>query len=680
MTVTRSTISNNTATGDGGGIGGIASGGANISSLRVRLSNLTISGNTAARGGGAFVQGFDDSRDRDISELTNSTITGNSATNQGGGVFFFENPEAKFESNVVAENTATNGAADVRFASTNDATVRNNFIGSNDGTDLAETGSTPDADGNFVGSPQALLDPELAPPSTVGLQQVRRPLADSPVINAGRNSVDLDSDQLGLPRSVDGGVDIGAVEVAPSTLVVSEASVTEGDTGTRNLVFDVELAETTGPFTVDVRTIAGTATAGVDYQSLTQVLSFNGTAGERKEVRVTVINDTDLELNETVLLRFEDISDTSVTLPDDAVGEILNDDTSGTYIDLVSSKLSIVATGDDDVIEVTANGDFYDIRVNDEQGSILNSRIGRFEIEGFSGDDLVTLTGTTEPTTLIGGAGDDTIQGGDGRDWIFGDSGADSLSGGDSRDIIEGGAGNDTIHGEAGDDVLRGGDGEDTIRGNDGFDLVYGGDGNDVLEGQDGPDRIRGGGGNDTLRGGEGEDSLAGGGGHDLVNGGGDSDIVSGNNGADRMNGDNGDDYMNAGKGHDTVTAGDGNDTLLGREGNDVLLGEGGDDFINGLTDRDIIYGGDGEDTLQGRAGEDILIGGTITPSNGTSVRDLLTGGIQDEWLSSRPYNTRVANILDRTGQSNNRLNTDFLIGTGRSGQNVFDDLSLIHI
>ena len=77
---------------------------------------------------------------------------------------------------------------------------------------------------------------------------------------------------------------------------------------------------------------------------------------------------------------------------------------------------------------------------------------------------------------------------------------------------------------------------------------------------------------------------------------------------------------------------------------------------------------------LQGRAGEDILIAGTITPASGLSVRDMLIGGIRDEWLSGRTYQERVANITDAPGQTANRLNSEFLIGTGRNGQTVFDD------
>ena len=150
--------------------------------------------------------------------------------------------------------------------------------------------------------------------------------------------------------------------------------------------------------------------------------------------------------------------------------------------------------------------------------------------------------------------------------------------------------------------------------------------------------------------------------------------MVGGQNGADLLSGGSGEDYINAGQGPDTLSGGTEDDTLLGREGNDVLLGEGGDDSLIGLTGRDILYGGNGRDTLQGRASGDILIGGLVTPPEGTAIRELLTGGIRSEWLSGRDYDTRVANITGRTGQTGNRLNSHFLVGSDRSGQNVTDD------
>ena len=656
--ISRSTISGNTASGNGGGIR-IAYDGA-------RLNNVTVTGNDAFNGGGILVED-------DVLVLTNSTITGNTATDQGGGVFFSVDPRSNIASNVIAENTATNGGTDLLVTSTGAATFQNNFVGSNDGTDLAETGLTPDANGNFIGSLQSLLDPQLGDSITVELQTVRRPLADSPLINTGSNPLDLDVDQVGLARSLDGGVDIGAVERFSSPLLISSPSVIEGDNGTQQLVFDVELTQASGPFTVDVATIDGTASAGEDYQAHSETLSFQGTAGETKQVTVLVNGDDDIESTEMLLLRFQNISDTSIALPDDAIGTIFNDDTSDN-IRFQGKKLIITGTSNADSIDIRLNGHVIDVVLNDQSASFASADVNSFEITGDAGDDVITITDVTQSSTVLGGDGDDTIQSGPGKDWLHGGNGNDHLFGGATRDIIRGDAGNDLILGEDGNDVLRGGDGEDTIRGGNDDDLIHGDGDNDELEGQDGNDKLRGGGGGDTLRGADGADSLGGGGGPDLLNGGNGNDILGGKNGADRINGGAGDDYMNGSQGQDTIAGGEGNDTLLGREGNDVLLGDEGNDFLIGWSGRDILYGGEGGDSLQGRASDDILIAGVITPPDDDTVRDLLIGGIREEWLSTHSRETRVANILDLTGKSDDRLNTNFLIGADRSGQNVFDD------
>ncbi len=659
--VSRTTITGNTASDDGGGVSGA-----------VELHNVTISDNTATRGGGIFFPG-------DHGNVANSTITGNTASGAGGGIFFNAGYQRSFlpatflSSSIVAGNTATNNAPDILQTSTSTATFTNNFVGSDEGNSLVATGLTPDPDGNFVGTPQALLDPKLDSATTIGLQTVFRPQSDSPVIGKGANPLDLATDQVGLMRSFEGGVDIGAAEFTHSAMVVGPASVVEGNSGTQQLVFDVTLIQPTPAFTVDVVTSSGTAIEGDDFVPHSETLSFAGTMGETQQVTVLVNGDADLEFNETVLLKFENISETSVGLPRDAIGMILNDDTSSS-IHLEGKWLVINGTENADTLEVALNDGFIDVVLNGGGGSFDPANVNRLDISTGAANDIITITDLAEPSTIRAGNGDDTVRSGPGKDRIYGGSGNDTLSGGDARDVIFGEAGDDSILGNDGNDVLRGGDGADTLRGNAGDDLAYGDAGDDLIEGQIGNDTIRGEGGNDSIRGGGGNDLLGGGGGNDSVSGGGGQDVVGGQNGADLLSGGSGEDYINAGQGPDTLSGGTEDDTLLGREGNDVLLGEGGDDSLIGLTGRDILYGGNGRDTLQGRASGDILIGGLVTPPEGTAIRELLTGGIRSEWLSGRDYDTRVANITGRTGQTGNRLNSHFLVGSDRSGQNVTDD------
>ena len=660
LVITGSTISGNTATGDGGAIYGrfLTTG---------RVANSTIADNSAARGGGIFMNAED-------FEATNLTVIGNTATESGGGLFLTATAsDFDLQSSVVTGNTAANAGPDMAVQSSANATVRYNFIGTNAGSGFTATGSTPDANGNFIGELGAELDPELGPVQTIGLQQVRRPLPDSPVIDQGNNPRSFVTDQVGVLRSVGQAPDIGAVEAVESVFVVNRPEILERDSGMTQLVFLVQLTADTGPFTVDVATADGTATAGSDYVAVSETLSFTGTSGEARALRVTVNGDTEPEPIETILLDFSNISDTSIPLPPTPEGRILNDDISDA-IRLVNGRLIITGTPGADVISLLQATGTIEVVVNDEQTSFAEVDVGRIDIDAGAGDDSVSAESVNIAMTVLGADGNDTIVGGLVNDRIFAGAGNDSVDGGGGNDVVRGDAGDDTLAGGNGNDTVRGGDGADTQRGGDGDDTLYGDAGDDLLEGNDGDDRIRGGGGNDTVRGANGNDRLAGGGGNDIINGSRGTDVLGGGSGSDNMNGGDDDDYLNGSRGRDSMTGGAGNDTLLGREGDDVLLGDDGDDSLVGLTGRDILYGGSGIDDIQGRADEDILIAGTITPPGGTSVRDLLVGGINDEWRSGRAYEQRVANITNRPGGTTNRKNTEFLIGANRAGQNVFDD------
>lgn len=107
---------------------------------------------------------------------------------------------------------------------------------------------------------------------------------------------------------------------------VSDATVTEGDSGTSLLTFTVTRYGAGGVFTVDYSTANGTASAGSDYAATSGTLSF--AAGERtKTVTVTVNGDTTPEFNETLLLNLSNAAGSGVVLVDNqGVGTIANDD------------------------------------------------------------------------------------------------------------------------------------------------------------------------------------------------------------------------------------------------------------------------------------------------------------------------------------------------------------------
>jgi uncharacterized protein YhjY with autotransporter beta-barrel domain len=115
-------------------------------------------------------------------------------------------------------------------------------------------------------------------------------------------------------------------------LRIADASVPEGNSGLTPMTFTVSLQTPVAlPTRVSFQTTNGTATAGVDYQAASGVLSF--AVGEvTKTVTVNVIGDTDFEPAETFTLTVSPLgnvlpSASATGPPVTATGTILNDDT-----------------------------------------------------------------------------------------------------------------------------------------------------------------------------------------------------------------------------------------------------------------------------------------------------------------------------------------------------------------
>ena len=92
VSVTSSTISNNTATSDGGGIFTGSRGGANI-------QQSSIFDNTAGRRGGGI-------RSTGLASINNSTISGNSAASEGGGGIAQQGDYLSIDSSTISGNTS----------------------------------------------------------------------------------------------------------------------------------------------------------------------------------------------------------------------------------------------------------------------------------------------------------------------------------------------------------------------------------------------------------------------------------------------------------------------------------------------------------------------------------------------------------------------------------------------
>ncbi|WP_187428407.1 hypothetical protein ROLI_038740 [Roseobacter fucihabitans] len=138
------------------------------------------------------------------------------------------------------------------------------------------------------------------------------------------------------------------------SLLVSDALISENDTGTKQAVFEVRLSQaSTEAITIDYETRDGTARAGSDYTAATGSVTF--AAGQTvTTVSVDVIGDTAVEGSEQFsLVVAPTAADADLLAVDFAggVATILDDDASGT-------EPSLSVTGAD-VLEGSSNNDNF---------------------------------------------------------------------------------------------------------------------------------------------------------------------------------------------------------------------------------------------------------------------------------------------------------------------------------
>ncbi len=236
LTVEDSTFTAN----DAGLIGTTGSAGAiAVSFVDLVLRRSTLSSNSArGNGGGISMGGIS------TASIESSTIVGNSAgvsttTGAGGGLSLLSNTEITFVNTVVAENfdlsASGSSAADVYISGGGVPAVVTsggfNFIGDHDSAEVAfplgPGPGQPNAFGDFVGDTAAPLDPLLgALTDRGGPTWTREPLPGSPLIDQGSCAGDT-RDQRGFFRLETGlrivddpsvvnfaaGCDIGAVEL-----------------------------------------------------------------------------------------------------------------------------------------------------------------------------------------------------------------------------------------------------------------------------------------------------------------------------------------------------------------------------------------------------------------------------------------------------------------------------------
>jgi len=132
-------------------------------------------------------------------------------------------------------------------------------------------------------------------------------------------------------------------------LTSEEVRVVEGDADTRQAVFTVRLSGASEQtVTVDYATADGTAIAGSDYQAASGTLTFAPGVLEQT-IALTVAGDTEVEPNETFLVRFSNASGAAL-VASEVAGVIVGDDgplfsiNDISYVELDSSRANAVFT------------------------------------------------------------------------------------------------------------------------------------------------------------------------------------------------------------------------------------------------------------------------------------------------------------------------------------------------
>jgi predicted outer membrane repeat protein len=259
LSLTDVTVSGNTSPGDGGGIESSLIFAAHTS---LTLTNVTISGNKSGSGNGNGGGGL---RCDGNVLLRDVTISGNSAANNGGGISV-GNASISIGNTIVAGNAATGSGPDVIGTFTS---VGHNLVGKTDG-------STGWISSDLKGTIAKPLNAELGSLANNGgptLTEV--PRAGSPVIGAGSISLipaGITTDQRGLPRTVNGKVDIGAVEVQAAVAVTIKLTPAAAQSAVATVSKSFALgsftqSNATGPFTVTVNWGDGSASSTIKVAS-----------------------------------------------------------------------------------------------------------------------------------------------------------------------------------------------------------------------------------------------------------------------------------------------------------------------------------------------------------------------------------------------------------------------------
>ncbi|MBI1312843.1 hypothetical protein GC176_16260 [bacterium] len=533
----------------------------------------------------------------------------------------------------------------------------------------------------------------------------------SAVGDSGDNLTVLDGQGLGTIENDD-----IVISVTPGV-----ASLVEGTGGTVNYPFTVSLSQPNAyAVTVNVRTVDGTATSGLDYTALNNVTVMIPAGQTSVTQNVVVISDGTFEGGPGVFESFDvelvpgtvtrnGAVNTNAVLGGAATGQIEDDEPRPIQyvIQLNAAMDTILVTVDDGVnpptmtstmdlvSPLTVNGGaLNDLFIVDfvngnpiPTGGLFIDGMGQTSSDGLQIQDssstfmatniIYTATDAHSGTVNIDGSIINYM----GLEPVTDDLAAvnrtfDSTSISSDHDVDVTNAGGRTVISDNGTSAFENiafqnpttsltvntGDGNNTITLN-AIDAAFAAS-----------FTLNAGGGDDTI------DAtvfnfaaaLNGEAGNDTVTGSAFNDTISGGLGADLLSGGDGADLI---RGNDGVNADDNaSDTLFGNSGIDSLDGEGGDDVIDGGLSGDLISGGAGNDQINGGSGNDTVSGGDGNDNIlGGSGNDSLLGDAGNDTLDGEAGQDTVDGGADDDVVSGGADNDTVLGGSGNDAVNGND-------
>lgn len=185
------------------------------------------------------------------------------------------------------------------------------------------------------------------------------------------------------------------------TIGVAGQSVTEGNAGTKNLVFTVSLsAVSTQSIMVNYTTSNGTATEGSDYVAQSGILTF--APGETsKEISVVINGDVAGEIDENLFLTLSNPTNAllGVNGANVAEGKILNDDTTYKLVRLSDSLNGPISITEEGLADVAQFAEYTVVR----DGAVSITGTVNYStaadntpsaVQATAGSDFTTTTGT----------------------------------------------------------------------------------------------------------------------------------------------------------------------------------------------------------------------------------------------------------------------------------------------